>query len=54
MQSVSDFIFYFGIITGFSNWIMNAVYQYWGRRQIQRALECAGKVLYLIKDSANK
>lgn len=25
---VSDFIFYFGIITGFSNWIMNAVYQY--------------------------
>ncbi len=26
--SVSDFIFYFGIITGFSNWIMNAVYQY--------------------------
>lgn len=29
MQSVSDFIFYFGIITGFSNWIMNAVYRYW-------------------------
>lgn len=29
MQSVSDFIFYFGIITGFSNQIMNAVYQYW-------------------------
>lgn len=27
--SVSDFIFYFGIITGFSNRIMNAVYQYW-------------------------
>lgn len=26
--SISDFIFYFGIITGFSNWIMNAVYQY--------------------------
>ena len=26
--SVSNFIFYFGIITGFSNWIMNAVYQY--------------------------
>ena len=26
--SVSDFIFYFGIITGFSNWIMNALYQY--------------------------
>lgn len=26
--SVSDFIFYFGIITGFSNWVMNAVYQY--------------------------
>ena len=26
--SVFDFIFYFGIITGFSNWIMNAVYQY--------------------------
>ena len=26
--SVSDFIFYFGIITGFSNWILNAVYQY--------------------------
>lgn len=26
--SVSDFIFYFGIITGFSNWILNAVYYY--------------------------
>lgn len=26
--SVSDFIFYFGIITGFSNWITNAVFQY--------------------------
>lgn len=26
--SVSDFIFYFGIITGFSNWIMNLVFLY--------------------------
>lgn len=26
--SVSDFIFYFGIITGFSNWILNSVYYY--------------------------
>lgn len=26
--SVSDFIFYFGIITGFSNWIMNFVFLY--------------------------
>ncbi|MCD7872957.1 MAG: ABC transporter ATP-binding protein/permease, partial [Clostridiales bacterium] len=26
--SVSDFIFYFGIITGFSNWIMSAVFLY--------------------------
>lgn len=26
--SVSDFIFYFGIITGFSNWIINAVFYY--------------------------
>lgn len=26
--SVSDFIFYFGIITGFSNWITNAVFLY--------------------------
>ncbi|MGN0467412.1 MAG: ATP-binding cassette domain-containing protein, partial [Acutalibacteraceae bacterium] len=26
--TVSDFIFYFGIITGFSNWIMNLVYCY--------------------------
>ena len=26
--SVSDFIFYFGIITGFSNWIMSFVYLY--------------------------
>jgi len=26
--SVSDFIFYFGIITGFSNWIINSVYFY--------------------------
>ncbi|MCD7872034.1 MAG: hypothetical protein LUG21_01770 [Clostridiales bacterium] len=25
---VSDFIFYFGIITGFSNWIINSVYYY--------------------------
>ncbi len=25
---VSDFIFYFGIITGFSNWIMSLVYSY--------------------------
>lgn len=28
--SVSDFIFYFGIITGFSNWILNFVYCYSG------------------------
>lgn len=26
--SVSDFIFYFGIITGFSNWIVNLIYCY--------------------------
>lgn len=26
--SVSDFIFYFGIITGFSNWIINSVFCY--------------------------
>lgn len=26
--SVSDFIFYFGIITGFSNWIVNSVFYY--------------------------
>ena len=26
--SISDFIFYFGIITGFSNWIINSVYYY--------------------------
>lgn len=26
--SVSDFIFYFGIITGFSNWVMGLVYSY--------------------------
>lgn len=26
--SLSDFIFYFGIITGFSNWIINLVYCY--------------------------
>ncbi|MCH5321566.1 MAG: ABC transporter ATP-binding protein [Eubacterium sp.] len=26
--SVSDFIFYFGIITGFSNWIISLVYNY--------------------------
>ena len=25
---MSDFIFYFGIITGFSNWIMSLVYSY--------------------------
>ncbi|MGN1202550.1 MAG: hypothetical protein ACI4RF_04590, partial [Eubacterium sp.] len=28
--SVSDFIFYFGIITGFSNWILSLVYCYSG------------------------
>lgn len=26
--SISDFIFYFGIITGFSNWIVNLVFSY--------------------------
>ncbi len=26
--SVSDFVFYFGIITGFSNWIVNLVFSY--------------------------
>lgn len=37
--SVSDFIFYFGIITGFSNWIINLVFSYSG---IERCcIDCA-------------
>lgn len=28
MLIVSDFIFYFGVVTGFSNWIVNLVYSY--------------------------
>ncbi len=36
--SVADFIFYFGIITGFSNWILNLVYCY--RRLEECCNEC--------------
>ncbi len=37
--SVSDFIFYFGIITGFSNWIVNLVFSY---SEIERCcIDCA-------------
>ncbi len=37
--SVSNFIFYFGIITGFSNWLLNTVYYY---SNIERCCnECA-------------
>ena len=43
--SVSDFIFYFGIITGFSNWVVGLVYSY---SQIERCCnECAAYRKYI-------
>lgn len=47
--SVSDFIFYFGIITGFSNWVVNLVVSY---SQIQRCCnDCAVFRQYVEKEN---
>lgn len=43
--TVSEFVFYFGIITGFSNWIVNLVYSY---SQIERCCnECKAYRKYI-------
>ena len=51
--SVSEFVFYFGIITGFSNWIVNLVYSY---SQIERCCdECKAYRKYIeSEDTADK
>ena len=51
--SVSDFIFYFGIITGFSNWVVGLVFSY---NQIQRSCnECKAYRAYIeSEDVADK
>lgn len=51
--SVSDFIFYFGIITGFSNWVVGLVFSY---NQIQRSCdECKAYRAYIeSEDIADK
>lgn len=46
--SVSEFVFYFGIITGFSNWVVSLVYSY---AQIERCCnECASYRKYIESD----
>lgn len=51
--SVSEFVFYFGIITGFSNWIVSLVYTY---SQIERCCnECRAYRKYIeSEDTADK
>ena len=51
--SVSDFIFYFGIITGFSNWVVGLVFSY---NQIQKSCnECKAYRAYIeSEDVADK
>ena len=51
--SVSDFIFYFGIITGFSNWVVGLVFSY---NQIQKSCnECKAYRAYIeSEDIADK
>lgn len=51
--SVSEFVFYFGIITGFSNWIVSLVYSY---SQIERCCnECRAYRKYIeSEDKADK
>ena len=51
--SVSDFIFYFGIITGFSNWVVGLVFSY---SQIERCCnECSAYRKYIeSKDTSDK
>ncbi len=43
--TVSDFVFYFGIITGFSNWVVNLVFSY--SRIEQCCNECAAYRAYI-------
>ncbi len=51
--TVSDFIFYFGIITGFSNWVVSLVYSY---TQIERCCnECGSYRKYIeSEDTSDK
>lgn len=49
--TVSDFIFYFGIITGFSNWVVGLVFSY---SQIERSCdECAAYRKYIENEDAS-
>lgn len=50
--SVSDFVFYFGIITGFSNWIINLVVSY---SKLERCCsDCAAFREYIETDEQSK
>lgn len=50
--SVSDFVFYFGIITGFSNWIVNLVFSY---SKIERCTnDCAVFRQYIESENESK
>lgn len=52
-MAISDFIFYFGIITGFSNWVVGLVFAY---NQIQRSCnECKAYRAYIeSEDTADR
>ncbi len=51
--TVSDFVFYFGIITGFSNWVVNLVFSY--SRIEQCCNECAAYRAYIeSEDNSDK
>ncbi|MFQ8957860.1 MAG: hypothetical protein ACLR6O_02990, partial [Eubacterium sp.] len=50
--TVSEFVFYFGIITGFSNWIVNLVFSY---SKIERsANDCAVFRKYIESENESK
>lgn len=50
--SVSEFVFYFGIITGFSNWIVNLVFSY---SKIERsAMDCEVFRKYIESENESK
>lgn len=50
--TVSEFVFYFGIITGFSNWIVNLVFSY---SKIKRSVnECAVFRKYIESENESK
>lgn len=50
--TVSEFVFYFGIITGFSNWIVNLVFSY---SKIERSVnECAVFREYIESENESK